>query len=40
LEKKITNFFDLVKKIKNNCINITNENTYKVLVKKFKIFDK
>ena len=40
LEKKKTNFFDCVKKIINNCINITSDNMYNGLIKKFKIFDK
>jgi len=40
LEKNITNFFDCKKKIVNNCINITNDNMYNGLIKKFKIFDK
>jgi hypothetical protein len=40
LEKKITNFFDFIKKIINNCINIIKDSMYKGLIKKFKIFDK
>ena len=40
LEKKITNFLDSEKKIINNCINITDDNIYSGLIKKFKIFDR
>ena len=40
LKKNITNFFDCIKKIMNNCINITDDNMYNGLIKKFKIFDK
>jgi len=40
LEKRITSFFDCVKKIVNNCINIIKDSMYSGLIKKFKIFDK
>ena len=39
-EKKIVNFLDSAKNIINNCINITDDNMYNGLIKKFKIFDK
>jgi predicted transcriptional regulator len=40
LEKKITNFFDSIKNIINNFINIIKDNIYNGFIIKFKIFDK